>query len=115
MSSSGLSNRRRFLARSLMAGIGTTFGFESLANPLTDGIPDANEFRSWITPETQRAINQGLAYLAKEQHGDSSFGERQYHGNIAITSLAALALMAGGHQPGRGAYGSSVFAPCVLC
>src|SRR5262249_20265965 len=35
-------------------------------------------------------------------------GTLQYHGNVAITSLAALAMMAGGHQPGRGTYGDVV-------
>src|SRR4029077_1179227 len=31
-----------------------------------------------------------------------------YNGNVAITSLAALAMMSGGHQPGRGPYGGVV-------
>jgi prenyltransferase beta subunit len=61
-----------------------------------------------ITPAAQQAIDQGLAYLARHQHTDGSFGAYQYHGNVAITSLAGLALMAGGHQPGRGVYGDAV-------
>jgi hypothetical protein len=105
---SNTPNRRRFLARSFGAGLGATLALESQANPLTEGIPDEREFRNWITPETQRAVDQGLAYLAKDQNADSSFGERGFRGNIAITSLAGLALMAGGHQPGRGTYGSNV-------
>jgi hypothetical protein len=61
-----------------------------------------------ITAAAQRAIDQGLAFLAGAQHPDGSFGDRQYHGNVCITSLAALAMMAGGSQPGRGRYGNVV-------
>lgn len=64
--------------------------------------------RGMITPATQEAIDQGLAYLARNQHPDGSFGTNQHQGNIAITSLSGLAFMAGGHQPGRGRYGRVV-------
>jgi hypothetical protein len=57
----------------------------------------------------QRTINRGLAYLANTQNRDGSFGERiQFHGNVAVTSLAGLAFMSGGHFPGRGIYGTNV-------
>src|SRR5207247_622858 len=59
--------------------------------------------------EAERAIEGGLAYLKNQQHRDGSYGTGTYqHGNVAITSLAGLAMMAGGHQPGRGAYGKVV-------
>src|SRR5262249_18736226 len=58
--------------------------------------------------ETSRAINNGLAYLAREQAPDGSWGTGQFQGNVAITSLAGLAFLAGGHQPGRGKYGKVV-------
>ena len=61
-----------------------------------------------ITPRTQNAIDQGLAYLHTNQHANGSFGTGQHQGNVAITSLGGLALMAGGHQPGRGRYGHAV-------
>ena len=61
-----------------------------------------------ITPDTQRAIDNGLAYLARHQQSDGSYGAPNYQGNVAITSLAALAMMSGGHQPGRGIYGDHV-------
>src|SRR5205823_7626617 len=70
--------------------------------------PEGSAAREMITPAAQQAIEQGLAYLARHQHSDGSFGAYQYHGNVAITSLAGLALMAGGHQPGRGIYGDAV-------
>ena len=49
-----------------------------------------------LTPETDRAIQNGLAWLARSQNADGSFGSGTYRGNIAVTSLAGLAFMAGG-------------------
>jgi hypothetical protein len=61
-----------------------------------------------ITPEADRAIQNGLAWLARSQQADGSFGSGTYRGNIAVTSLAGLAFMAGGSSPGRGPYGANV-------
>lgn len=61
-----------------------------------------------VTPETDRAIRDGLAWLAKQQQDDGSFGSGAYKGNIAVTSLAALAFMAAGSTPGRGPYGDEI-------
>lgn len=62
-----------------------------------------------VTPDTQSTIDRGLAFLAGSQSNDGSIGDsRAGGGNVAITGLAALALMAGGHQPGRGKYGKQV-------
>ena len=61
-----------------------------------------------ITAETQRAIENGLAWLAKQQNADGSFGSGAYRGNVAVTSLAALAMMASGSSPGRGRYGTKI-------
>ena len=69
---------------------------------------DDNATRGMITPPAQEAIDQGLAFLARTQHEDGSFGVGQNKGNVAFTGLAGLALMAGGHQPGRGKYGANV-------
>ncbi|MCS7046550.1 MAG: terpene cyclase/mutase family protein, partial [Gemmataceae bacterium] len=66
------------------------------------------QVQGMITPATQEAIDAGLAYLARQQHNDGSFGTNNNVGNVAITSLAGLAFMAGGHQPGRGRYGANV-------
>jgi hypothetical protein len=100
--------RRQFLSRGSIAlgGLGLTAYFLRGSNP--DTLPDGSASKDMITPAAQRAIDQGLAYLARAQHTDGSFGMGTYSGNIAITSLAALAMMAGGHQPGRGAYGAVV-------
>jgi prenyltransferase beta subunit len=94
--------------RGTAVGTGLIFGLESFANQYSDNNPEADA-HDFITPETQRAIDRGLEYLARTQNRDGSFGDRlPFHGNVAITSLAALAFMAGGHQPGRGHYGTSV-------
>ena len=61
-----------------------------------------------VTPETDRAIESGLAWLAKQQNSDGSYGSGAYRGNIAVTSLAGLAFMANGSSPGRGPYGSQI-------
>jgi len=58
-----------------------------------------------ITPATDEAIQQGLDWLASQQHADGSFGSGAYSGNIAVTSLSGLALMSAGYQPGQGKYG----------
>src|SRR5438046_10583991 len=64
--------------------------------------------RGMITPAAQDAIDNGLAFLARQQNDDGSFGGGGNRGNIAYTSLSGLAFMAGGHQPGRGKYGAVV-------
>ncbi|MHB1559711.1 MAG: hypothetical protein ACYC61_19865, partial [Isosphaeraceae bacterium] len=60
-----------------------------------------------MTEDTDRAIQSGLAWLARNQNADGSFGSGTYKGNIAVTSLAGLAFMASGSSPGRGPYGPS--------
>jgi hypothetical protein len=71
-------------------------------------LPDGSGSKDMITPAAQKAIDQGLNYLVHSQHSDGSFGTGPHHGNVAITSLGALAMMAGGHQPGRGPHGKVV-------
>lgn len=62
-----------------------------------------------ITPETQRAINRGLAFLAARQSDDGSFGSGSvYRQNVAVAALSGLAFLAAGNSPGRGPYGEQV-------
>jgi prenyltransferase beta subunit len=58
--------------------------------------PAPAEKEPLITAECQKAIDAGLAFLAKAQHADGSFGTNAYTGNVAITSLTARAFLAGG-------------------
>jgi hypothetical protein len=102
--------RRQFLTRGCGALCGLAGGALALrAFPQQDvAAPDGDAARGMITRAARDAINQGLAYLAANQIADGSFGTYQHQGNVAITSLAGLAMMAGGHQPGRGRYGTVV-------
>src|SRR5262249_28484025 len=105
-----MESRRGFLLRTASLGAGVAFGWPTRANPGADVLaaPEA-EYVNHLTPEALRATERGLAFLANTQNGDGSFGDSQlFKGNIAVPSLGALALMAGGHQPGRGAYGNQV-------
>jgi uncharacterized protein YfaS (alpha-2-macroglobulin family) len=61
-----------------------------------------------ITKETQKAIDAGLKYLAKEQAEDGSWGTGNNQGSVAITSLAGLALLSGKHHPDQGDHGKAV-------
>jgi hypothetical protein len=78
------------------------------ADKNSDRLPDGSASKDMITAEAQRAIDRGLEYLATHQESNGAFGNGQYAGNVAVTSLAALAFMAGGNQPGRGKYGKCV-------
>jgi prenyltransferase beta subunit len=105
-----MESRRRFLFRSAGLGAGLAFGLPTRANTGADSqLLPAAEYVNHITPDAQRAIDRGLAYLANTQNRDGSFGDTPlFNGNLAVTSLAGLAFMAGGHMPGRGAYGNNV-------
>ncbi len=61
-----------------------------------------------MTKETTDAIESGLEWLSKQQNNDGSYGSGAYRGNIAVTSLAGLAMMASGSSPGRGPYGTQI-------
>ncbi|MDZ4687943.1 MAG: prenyltransferase/squalene oxidase repeat-containing protein [Planctomycetaceae bacterium] len=62
-----------------------------------------------ITPETQKAIDAGLNFLAVRQHPDGSFGSGSvYRRNVAVSALAGMAFLSAGHTPGRGKYGDHV-------
>jgi hypothetical protein len=103
-----MPSRRQFLAQGCAAALG--LAFVPRVGSQQDGpkVPDGSAAKDMITPEAQKAIDKGLAYLAGRQQGSGAFGHHQYNGNVAITSLAALAMMSGGHQPGRGPYGGVV-------
>src|SRR5947209_2041585 len=66
-----------------------------------EAVPDGSASKGMITPEADKAIEEGLAFLKKEQRADGSFGTYAYQGNVAVTSLGALAFMSAGHQPNR--------------
>jgi len=74
-----------------------------------------------VTPEHQRSVERGLAWLAEHQEPDGSWIAKigyklnnDYNhtssdrGHLGVTSLACMAFLAGGHLPGRGTYGPNV-------
>lgn len=113
MGSSPRGSRHALVAALLLAGSSPAARAQEASGPavqFTEGrlgdVPDgASEL---ITPETDAAVQGGLAWLAKQQNDDGSFGSGAYRGNIAVTSLAGLAFMASGSTPGRGPYGAAI-------
>lgn len=104
-------NRRRFLTRGglvLLGTAGTCLAFPGDNKDGADTLPDGSAARNMITAPADEAIQNGLAFLAGQRLRDGSFGTGNYTGNTAVTSLAALAFMAAGHQPNRGVYGRIV-------
>ncbi len=61
-----------------------------------------------ITADQQKAVEQGLAWLARTQNKDGAFGAGGFSRNSGITALAGLAFMQAGNLPGRGQYGDNV-------
>jgi hypothetical protein len=59
-----------------------------------------------ITPDQQRAVERGLAWLARRQPAGN--GAAGYANHAGITALAGLAFMEAGNLPGRGRYGKEV-------
>lgn len=100
--------RRQFLRLAGAACLPLLTSRRLRADKNSERVPDGSASKDMITAEAQRAIDRGLQYLASRQAPNGSFGDRQYTGNVAVTSLAALAFMAGGNQPGRGKYGKCV-------
>lgn len=96
-------SRRRFLR---LAAAGGAVGAVTLTGHGRPA-PDAAPADDLVTPDAQAAIDGGLRYLARVQHDDGSFGASPGSA-VGVAALAGLALMAGGHQPGRGQYGRAV-------
>src|SRR5215471_14598045 len=102
--------RRQMLSRTGLALLGTAGTCFALPgdNRESDGpeaVPDGSASRGMISPKTDEAIDRGLAYLNAHANREGFFGTGGYTGNVAVTSLAALAFMAAGNLPNRGPYG----------
>jgi hypothetical protein len=100
-------SRRQFLRLSAAGAAGVGLNWVGHAQPPAGGTgPDTGA--EFITGDTQAAIDRGLAFLAQGQGNDGSLADRVGGTAAGITGLAGLALMAAGHQPGRGRYGKNV-------
>lgn len=71
--------------------------------------PPAATFQA-IIPKQEGAIEKALGWLAKSQNKDGSWGSNGSDGTyrMAMTGLAGLAFLSGGHTPGRGPFGKNV-------
>jgi len=69
-------------------------------------VPDFREVYK-DTPVT-RAVDRGLAYLRSKQLDDGSWLSPGYGKNTGMVSLAVMAFLARGHEPGRGEYGATI-------
>lgn len=97
-------SRRAFLRSSAVLGAGA--GVALLTHAADRGPKSTDDL---VTADTQSAIDHALSYLANRlQAADGSFSDGRNAGNTGVTALAALALMCGGHHPGRGRYGKAV-------
>ena len=64
------------------------------------------EAREYLgTPQSEAAVNRGLAFLAARQQSDGHWASGGYSSDAGITGLAVMGFLAAGHQPGRGKYG----------
>ena len=92
--------------------LGLAAAVAAAAAPAAPAAPKESPERTaakWIVPSAEKAIGRGLDYLVGRQHADDgTFGSGSYRGNVAVVSLGAMAMMAGGSTPGRGPHGANV-------
>jgi hypothetical protein len=106
--------RRRALIRGSLAVLGAAGSCFAFSGDKpggaadADALPDGSAVKGLVTLPTDEAIDRGLLYLFTRRNANGSWGTGMYEGNVAVTSVAAMALMAGGHQPHRGVYGPAV-------
>lgn len=112
------ASRRDFLARASagalgIAGLPDLFAQEGVDTGNGPRFNDTTKTAAeLVTPAIERAIEKGLAYLAKAQiktgPNRGAFGNSGADGSVAISGLAGLAFLCGGNVPGRGKYGREV-------
>lgn len=102
--------RRQLLTRGGLATLGAAGASLGVAQVFDEvgAMPTGRNARGMIDKDTENAIDKGLAYLAKVGRGGMYGSKANYRGNVALSSLAGMAFMAGGHLPGRGKYGKHV-------
>ncbi len=57
-----------------------------------------------VTPDSERALQRGLQWLAANQGPEGNWGSK----DLGLVSVGVLAFLADGHFPGRGKYGDTV-------
>ena len=81
------------------------------AAPLRRTVQPANAEQPLLTAEqwskVDTSVDRGLEFLARRQLRDGSFPTNTF-GQPAVTSLCVMAMLARGHQPGKGPYGEKM-------
>ena len=57
-----------------------------------------------VTPESERALQKGLEWLARNQGAEGNWNSN----NLGLVGMGALAFLSAGYLPGRGRYGNTV-------
>ena len=95
----------------LLAGLAVPWRFPSARHWLKSR-PRTMLHPRLIPPETQQAIDRGLAWLARRQvisgREEGAFGHSGYAGGVAVSSLSGLAFMMSGSPPGQGLFGKQI-------
>lgn len=98
------ATRRSFLEYAGLTGGAVALGLQRSA--WGQLAPQGGEFPAdLVTPETQAAVDRGLAYLASKINEDGSFGAGPMARNVGVVALCGISFLAGGHVPGRGRFG----------
>jgi hypothetical protein len=69
--------------------------------------PHRNLLTSEQWKQLDRAVDRGIEFIVKNQQEDGGF-PTSTSGQPAINSLCVMALLARGHQPGKGPYGAKI-------
>lgn len=88
--------------------IGGFTGFallQSLSAQSAPALADILKEDEW--GKLEKSVDKGLVYLSKHQERDGSY-EGHLVGQPAVTSLAIMAYLSRGHQPGSGPFGESL-------
>ncbi|MBI4231186.1 MAG: terpene cyclase/mutase family protein [Planctomycetes bacterium] len=95
--------RRLVVAAGVFACLGGVF-----ADPPPSGAEGGVRLLSEVTPGSQRAVETGLAFLARVQAADGSWCAQGGQYRAAMTALAGLAFLAHSDTPERGEYAGTV-------
>ncbi len=102
--------KHRLTRRDLLVAGAATYSllFAPRAVAWQAGDETAGPAERLFTDAAQKSVTRGLDFLAARQQADGSFGATGYQGNVAVCSLAAMAMMAAGSTPDRGPHGRPV-------
>jgi hypothetical protein len=110
-------DRRKFLAGGTALGATLLTAPQTLwaqkpADPAPPSEPADDAASKKLSSDVLKAVDRGLAYLARRQiisgRGKGSFGTGGHAGGVAVCGLGGLAFMCGGNPPGQGLYGKHV-------